>query len=291
MWTLVATILTTVLIFLLFGGFRRWNIQTSWALTVNYFVAAILGWSMAGGLEAVTTCLKTTWILPLSALGLFFYPLFMLTARCAQELGISVASIASKLSMAIPVAVLALVDGLDGIAPGQWVAVSLAFPAVWLASSSPTERASESAARRLWWIPVTMFCGSGCIDLMFGWFSTDPSLDSEGMALAFASVPFTLGGLVGLADQIRMKKSMPQGRDVVAGMALGVINFGSLYFLLLAFDSGLFERAMVVPLLNLCVIVLATALGALLLNDVPHQRARGGVVLAIASIGLMMWFA
>jgi len=75
---------------------------------------------------------------------------------------------------------------------------------------------------------------------------------------------------------------------VLGGLLLGVTNFGSLYFLLLAFDSGMFERAMVVPLLNLSVIVLATVGGIYLLQDIPNQKARWGVALATASIGLMM---
>jgi hypothetical protein len=292
MWTFAATIVSTVFIYLLFPSFKRWGVQTSWAITVNYFVAATLGWTLAGGSEAVAQALDSTWIVPLSVLGALFYPLFQLTARCSQELGVSVATIASKLSMAIPVLVLALVDGIDGITWGQWAGMALAFPAVWLSASSgndqPHEAASTSPRPNLWWIPVTMFFGSGCIDLMFGWFSTDPSLDEPGMQMAFASVPFTLGGIVGLADQLRRGLGMPKRIDVLGGLLLGVTNFGSLYFLLLAFDSGMFERAMVVPLLNLSVIVLATVGGIYLLQDIPNQKARWGVALATASIGLMM---
>ena len=50
------------------------------------------------------------------------------------------------------------------------------------------------------------------------------------------------------------------------------------------------RRTLVVPLLNLSVIVVATLAGALLLSDIPHAKARWGVALATASIGLMMWF-
>ena len=292
MWTFAATILSTVFIYLLFPSFKRWGVQTSWAITINYFVAATLGWTLAGGTEALIRATSASWILPLSALGVLFYPLFRLTARCSQELGVSVATIASKLSMAIPVLVLAFVDGMDGITWGQWVGMALAFPAVWLSASSGNDREedlpSASPQQNLWWIPVTMFLGSGCIDLMFGWFSTDPSLDQPGMQMAFASVPFTLGGMVGLADQIRRGQGLPKRRDLLGGLTLGVTNFASLYFLLLAFDSGMFERAMVVPLLNLSVIVLATVGGIYLLKDIPNQKARWGVVLATASIGLMM---
>ena len=138
-------------------------------------------------------------------------------------------------------------------------------------------------------MPVVMFVGSGCIDLVFGWYSKDASLDAPGMQMAFASVPFTLGGVVGLAHQIRLGHGLPKRRALIGGLLLGVTNFASLYFLLLAFDADLLARAMVIPLLS--VIVLATIAGVVLLNDRPNQKARWGVAMAIASIGLMMLFS
>ena len=294
MLTFLATIICTVCIYLLFASFNRWGIRTAWAITLNYFVAAGLGWTLAGGTEAMLTSLQSDWIWPLSLIGVFFYPLFRLTATCSQELGISVATIATKLSMAIPVLVLALADGIFDIAWGQWLGLGLAFPAVWLsarAGESEGVREQTNNSTAMWWMPVVMFVGSGCIDLVFGWYSKDASLDAPGMQMAFASVPFTLGGVVGLAHQIQLRIGMPTRKDVIGGILLGVINFASLYFLLLAFDADLLARAMVIPLLNLSVIVLATVAGVVLLNDLPNQKARWGVALAIASIGLMMLFS
>ena len=294
MLTFLATILSTVFIFLLFPSFKRWGIRTAWAITVNYFVAAGLGWTLAGGTEAMLTSVQSAWIWPLALIGIFFYPLFRLTATCSQELGISVATIATKLSMAIPVLVLALADGVQDIGWGQWLGLSLAFPAVWLSAKAGESEGTQGHASKpsaLWWMPVVMFVGSGCIDLVFGWYSKDASLDAPGMQMAFASVPFTLGGVVGLAHQIRLGHGLPKRRDLIGGLLLGVTNFASLYFLLLAFDADLLARAMVIPLLNLSVIVLATVAGVVLLNDRPNQKARWGVALAIASIGLMMLFS
>ena len=292
MLSFLATIFSTVLIFLLFSSFRRWGIQTAWAITVNYFVAGGLGWMLAGGVDAMHASIQAPWILPLSLIGMCFYPLFRLTATCSQELGISVATIASKLSMAIPVLVLALADGMHDIHWGQWLGLSFAFPAVYLSARSGGSQthASTTSVRGLWWMPMVMFAGSGCIDLVFGWYSTDPSLDAPGMQMAFASVPFTLGGIVGLAHQVKLGQGWPKRRDILGGLMLGVTNFGSLYFLLLAFDVQIMERAMVIPMLNLSVIVLATAAGMALLGDKPDRQARWGVVLATAAIGLMMIF-
>ncbi|MGB2231234.1 MAG: hypothetical protein ACPH1A_08325, partial [Flavobacteriales bacterium] len=89
----LVTIATTVTIYLLFAGFGRWGVQTSWAITLNYFVAAGLGWTLAGGMPAMEDAMAAPWIWPLAGLGLAFYPLFRLTAKCSQELGVSVATV------------------------------------------------------------------------------------------------------------------------------------------------------------------------------------------------------
>jgi uncharacterized membrane protein len=83
---------------------------------------------------------------------------------------------------------------------------------------------------------------------------------------------------------------VPKRLDLLGGVLLGVTNFASLYFLLRAFDVQIMERAMVIPLLNLSVIVLATAAGMALLGDRLNNEARWGVALATAAIGLMMIF-
>jgi hypothetical protein len=137
-------------------------------------------------------------------------------------------------------------------------------------------------------MPVVMFVGSGTIDTMFGWYTDDPTMDAQGMQMAFASVPFTLGGVVGLLDQWRSAAPRPARKDILAGTALGFVNFGSLFFLLRVFDGELIQRSMVVPALNLSVIVLATLVGVLVFKDIPGRKARWGVALAALAIGAMM---
>ena len=108
--------------------------------------------------------------------------------------------------------------------------------------------------------------------------------------MAFASIPFTLGGIVGLSHQWKMRQGRPKRMDILGGLLLGVTNFASLYFLLLAFDAHMLERAMVVPMLNLSVIVLATVAGMAVLNDHPNTKVRWGIALAAAAIVLLMAF-
>jgi len=299
MWTYPTTIACTVAIYWLFRGFERWGVSTTWAITLNYGVAAALGWTMAGGMPSLEQSLNAPWMPAVGLMGLAFYPLFRLTARCTQTLGVSVASIATKLSMAIPIVAFTLVDGLGSTHWGQWAGVALAFPAVVLASLQRDQHDSEAGSpthtrpwwRSLHWMPLVMFAGSGAIDTVFGWFAQSESLDDPAMKYAFAAVPFSLGAAVGLIDLFRQRASRPRRKDLLGGGALGMVNFGSLYFLLLAYDTHLLDRAMVVPTLNLSVIVLATVGGMWLFRDRLDASTQWGVALAGASIALTMLFA
>jgi hypothetical protein len=290
MITFILTVACTVAIYWLFRGFAKWNVNTTWAITVNYLVAAAFGWTLAGGLDVARASVKAPWFPVVFVMGLCFYPLFQLTARCTQTLGVSVATVATKLSMAIPAVVFLWADGWHEVTWGQAAGLLLAFPAVII--SSATGNTSPAGTRPFWkavhWMPLVMFAGSGGIDLVFGWFAQHDATRAPGMQLAFASVPFTLGGTVGLIHLARSRASLPNLRDVLAGVALGVINFGSLYFLLLVYEANVLGRAMVVPTLNLTVIVVATLGGLLMFRDGLDRQARWGVALATAAIGLMM---
>lgn len=296
MWTFLSTIACTVAIYWLFRGFGRWRIHTSWAITINYFVAAALGWSMSGGLPSMAQAASTPWLPVVIVMGLCFYPLFRLTAHCTQTLGVTVASIATKLSMAIPIVMFSLADGWHHAHWGQWLGVFLAFPAVILASlSQPSSEKETPNSKRWWkalhWMPLVMFAGSGSIDTVFGWFSGHETLVSSDMKFVFSAIPFTLGAFVGGLDLKRTKAPMIAWRDVVGGVVLGTVNFGSLFFLLLAYDANLMGRAMVVPTLNLSVILLATLGGLWMFGDPLDKAARWGVGLSALAIGLMMLFA
>ena len=67
-------------------------------------------------------------------MGLLFIYLFQLIARTTQTLGLTVTSIASKLSMVLPVALFLAFDPLDALTWKKGVAIALAIPAIVLAS-------------------------------------------------------------------------------------------------------------------------------------------------------------
>ena len=103
MISLTLTILFTVSLFIFFKEFEKRNINTHQAITFNYLTASIIAILLYGNPICLTDIVNTSWIYPTIALGIFFVVMFNIMAKTTQQLGISIASIASKMSLVIPV--------------------------------------------------------------------------------------------------------------------------------------------------------------------------------------------
>ena len=68
------------------------------------------------------------------------------------------------------------------------------------------------------WIPVVMFFGSGCIDLMFGWYRTSTPV-SISMQMAFAPSPLRWAAWW-IGRSIQSKRGLPTRRDVLEDCCL-----------------------------------------------------------------------
>lgn len=91
-------------IFMAFRSFSHFKINTFPAIVVNYFVCMVTGLVYAGPQNVFSQwqC-KANWLWPAVFLGIIFVSTFYLMARTTQLRGVSVATVASKMSLAIPV--------------------------------------------------------------------------------------------------------------------------------------------------------------------------------------------
>jgi multidrug transporter EmrE-like cation transporter len=75
-------------------------------------------------------------------------------------------------------------------------------------------------------------------------------------------------------------------RHVAGGLILGVPNYGSMLFLLMALDSGL-EGSFVFPVINVGIIIFTTIGAVWLFREHLSNLNRIGIALAVASIALI----
>ncbi len=278
-------------IFLLFRAFKGWGAHTLQAIVINYGVAALLGWTLSGGFSTLKMAWGTPWVNTAMAVGILFIYLFHLIARSTQELGVTVTSIAAKLSMVIPVAVFLVFDPTDEPALTKLIAVGLAVPAVVLSSWKNEKQASN----RSWVIPLIIFLGGGLIDLMFGWYSGPEHMIRIEFRYLFATIPFSVAFIIGLGLLLKAKiRPVPSHIDYnktitwIGGIILGVINFGSLYLLLEAFDKLPLDRSAIMPITNLGIVLVSSLMAIYAFKEKLSTTNWMGLLLGALSIGLLL---
>ncbi len=287
------SIVVSTLLFSCFRLFPKYGVRLEEAVVVNYMVAGTLAVAMAGPSHAWERMDEPSTAAGV-AMGLIFLYMFKKIGECTQKMGLGVVAIATKMSMVLPMMVFMFLDPND---PWTWqktLAVGLAFPAVRLASDagkatleSDPDGVSKSSNLIL---PAIVFFGSGLIDLGFGWFSSVEHMTDDADRLTFAAVPFTVAALMGLSRWAFLPGSKPiwNRATVIGGVLLGVINVGSLFFLLSAYQAMPFPRSAIVPVNNLG-IVLATALaGIAFFKERPTRKNLLGWLLAMAALVLLL---
>lgn len=276
-------------IFVLFQRFQHWEVHTLQAIVLNYGVAAALGWVLCGGPVLFARVQSEPWVWVALGMGLLFIYLFQLIARTTQTLGLTVTSIASKLSMVLPVALFLAFDPQDALTWKKGLAIALAIPAIVLASWKEEERTVQQGTAR-WVVPLVIFVGSGCIDLMFAAYSGEAHMQSVEHRYLFASLPLTTACLAGVVWLSASSQWRVLSRNTfLAGVGLGIINFGALYFLLETYDKINLARSGVMPVNNLGVILLSAAASVVFLGERLNHRNRAGLALGALVILLLLW--
>ncbi|MEC7654609.1 MAG: hypothetical protein VX548_06670 [Bacteroidota bacterium] len=284
MMYLIFCILSTGGIFLVFRYFKYFDVNTPMAIVINYAVAAGMGWSIAGGFEAMKQATSEPWFVTTALMGAGFLYLFNLIALCTRELGVAVASVSTKLSLIIPATVFILIDPNDNLSVEKLAAFALSIVAIVLSSFGKVE-ISKNRNRLLLIVPAIIFLGSGAIDLVIG-------LNSDANPLVFTSVPFSVAFAIGLVIRVIPKyRHKLTAKEILGGMVLGVTNFGSLYYLLGAYENSGLDKSSVIPSLNIGVIIFSTLSAFLLFKEKPSNKTTWGLALGLISISIFLFVA
>jgi hypothetical protein len=101
---LLLSILSSTVIFVVFRLYKKYGVNTLQAIIFNYFIACIVGFfGYIDGVEDLVRIPSESWFLGTVFLGAMFITVFNLAAITTQRSGLSVVSVATKMSVAIPV--------------------------------------------------------------------------------------------------------------------------------------------------------------------------------------------
>jgi len=287
MLDLALSICFSSLIFVIFKLYEVYKIETVYAITTNYVVACIVGLYFYSGEVNPAEIIHQPWFLGTLLLGFLFIIVFNLMARTSQRVGVSVASVATKMSLVIPVifGVLVYKENLGLI---KVIGILLALAAVYFASIKEKQ---VSIKRSTLILPILVFLGSGIIDTSIKYIQEVHIKENEFplfSAAVFAAAAFA--GIVFIGIRTFKTSFKVNLRNILGGIALGVPNYFSIYYLLRALQNPSLNSASVFTINNVAIVMLSTLLGIILFREQISLKNWSGIALAIISIILVAIF-
>jgi drug/metabolite transporter (DMT)-like permease len=298
----ILSVLFTVALYIIMRAYPQYRINSFHAIVFNYYSCVCTGLILTpdiGAFREITWSSEGT-LLTL-ALGTMFVIAFMLIGTTAQKVSVTAASLAGNMSLVIPVLFGLFVfknNNKDFTAlnyTGLVLALAaLAFGAIQTKAKNETATVEKPgtghAATILWLLPVLTFLGSGTNNTLINFLSSKyygPEQTTIFMIIACAGA--VLIGTTLLLYKIIFSNEKLELRSVVGGLILGVPNFLSLYFLLLALSSFGNSAAFVFPIYNILSMLVSSLAAWLIYKERLNNLNRLGLALAVIAIVLISY--
>jgi len=284
-WLLLSILCSTV-IFIVFKLFERYRVPNLPAIVVNYGVAATLGFVLSSTACNPACMLQAPWRWSIVLIGFLFISLFQIMARVSQQSGVAVVSVVVKMSLAIPV-LFGVLYWQEPTGPLKWTGIIAALVAVYF-TAMPAGKPALAGP----YLPALalLFLGSGFLDSFLS-YNQKLWLPEANDQLNFTAWLFSAAGVMGLFWMgITASWRQVTFRAILGGIALGLPNLGSIYFLLQALKQPEQESSWLFPVNNVGIVALSAATGALLFKEPLTGRNKWGLVIAlVALICMSVW--
>ncbi len=284
---LLLSILSSTVIFATFKVTERFKTQLIKLITVNYLVAAILGFSLNRHPISILHIITSGWFPYALLIGFSFVVMFFLIGYSTRHSGVAVTTIAGKLSMVIPI-LFSILYFSEKTTFFKISGLALATIAVFLTSFRPVNKAKNI---KLIIIPIIIFLGSGITDSIVKYAQTYYIPNS--MSQLFSAVVFLTALLIGLTFILIKPKSFSNSitiSELIGGTILGIANFGSLYFFILALNNSKLDSSIIFGLNNISIVLLSIFIGLAVFKEKFSRVNFTGVFMAIIAILILMNF-
>lgn len=285
MINLVLAILFSSILFIVLKSFSRFNVNTLHAIVINYLVAFTVGFLYLNETISLSKITHKPWFFACLCLGVLFIAIFFIIGKTSQKNGVSVASVASKMSLVIPI-LFGILYFKEEISFIKINGICIALIAVYFTTKK--EKGSIKISNFIF--PVLLFLGSGVIDTSMNYIQ-EKWVNTSEIAL-FSSMTFLIAFLAGLLIilyQIIQKKFQFEGKSLIGGLILGIPNYFSLYFLIRALQNETYESATLFTIMNVGVILVTTLFGLLLFKEKLKKHNYIGIALAIIALFLVTY--
>lgn len=288
MFYLIAGICANVSLFLAFRTFSIFRIDNLQAIVVNYFVCVITGIIFMGKPDILLSIdLTASWTWFAVFIGLLLVIGFYSASVTAQTMGVSITSMASKMSMVFPVLFSLFFMKIESkeFSFFNYLGMFLAILAIYLGSLRESAiKKSDLSKAWMFLLPFTVFVAGGLIDISINY--SNYVLINEQNEEVFTIALFGGAAIIGSGLLIFQKRKL-ELKSLVGGIYLGIPNYFSLYFVLKALTAFENNGAVFYPIYNVGIIMLSSLLAMLIFKERLSKLNFLGLGLSVLALFLL----
>jgi len=287
MFALFLSILFTTLLGVIFKLYGKFKIDIFQAIVFNYITCVMVAWLDIGTFPLQQASIQAPWFSWAILLGFLFITGFNLAAQTVRYFGITAGTIMQKMSLGFTVIFSFWAMG-ESMSLYKWLGVVAAILAIFF-TNYPEKKDGQSVSTINWKIaiPISTLIFASLIEIIF--------LIVEKRVATKSADPVFIGTLFGTAAVIGIiilgvmtlsGKEQIKSKNILAGIALGLPNYGAIYFMLKALGSDI-DASVFFTLNNVGIIVLSAFLAVIIFKDRFTKPQYFGLVLSLLSILLI----
>ncbi len=284
MTLILLAIISSTGILICFKSLEQFKIKILPAIVINYLVAGLFAYILSDKSVSFHNLLSQNWLSLALLIGFLFIIVFFIIGKSSQKAGITITSLASKMSFIIPI-LFSILYFKEPINRLSFIGFILAILSIILTAYKPS---SQSNKLKYIWLPIALFIGAGLIDSLIK-YAQEIFLKGRDSSL-FSLVLFTIAastGLICLYIQDRSLKELIKLKTILGGSVLGILNFGSLYYLIAALNKSGFNSSAVFSLINIGIVSLSLIFGLFLYKEKINKINYLGIALAFITIMIL----
>ncbi len=291
MFYLLFSILSSAFIIVLFKLIGRHKVDTLSTIIINYPVACIAGFFLTNNFSINSYNHSIEWLTISFFLGILFIVMFWFIGTSSQKAGISVTTVAAKMSVVIPITYSIYIDDNDHFTFIKALGIGLAVVGVLMSVFRKENRAIKLSVMVF---PLIIFVGLGLLDSIVKYAQLN-LLNQQNIPL-FTATSFGfafIAGLLIIPFSKTVQLNLMQAKTWLHGIPLGLLNFGSMYFLIKALahiDSGNIipmDSSIIFGINNISIVAVNILIGFSFFKERPANLNWIGFFLSLLAISIL----
>ncbi|MFW5805822.1 MAG: hypothetical protein ACOCVX_04765 [Bacteroidales bacterium] len=282
-WVLL-TILSATGIFVFFKLLDRYKLPNLNAIVINYFVAGLIGIIISPNCAVMLNVFNEAWAPVAILIGVLFILMFFVIGYSSIHSGMSITTLASKMSVVIPI-LFSIIYYKEALPYIKVVGMILALGGLVMAVY---KKQKNGKFNKQFWVPLVLFAGMGIVDSLVKY--AQAAYVNDEMSSMFTSLLFSISfisGLIIMFFKPTYFKYFSNIRLILLGAGLGVVNYGSIYFLIRALNSDIFDSSVIFGINNIGIVSLSAFIGYVFFKERLSKLNWTGMVICLIAIGIL----